>query len=303
MASCNDGTIQPVGLLAPVLHEFAATNLGGLISVRDLSWPHAESEVKAVSSATAQAVLKVHRQGRKFANERRAYTEWLPRLRPLLEHGTAVPELLAVRSEHPRALLLGLAAGELLDGLRTAPDVEAAFHERAGRFLASLHGLSHDRADPVPLGEAYAMRLEAWLPRAAGIVPPGVTRAVGRALSGALPFIEAHPRVLCHRDFTPRNWLVNVHDGALTVIDFEHAQPDLFLADMQRLWVGVWRRRPDLRDSFLAGYGRRFTSHDEAAMRGLAGFWAFSTVVWAREHGDVEFERSGWETLDWLGLR
>lgn len=300
MTQDADHNANLTGALDPALAAFAATQLGAIREVQDLAWDHGESAVWALTTPQRRAVLKVHRQGRKFSNERGAYTEWLPRLRPRLEAGTNVPDLLAVHDAYPRALLLSLAAGRLLQDLRPSPGLEAEVHERAGRFLRSLHDLELVDADPVPLADAYAMRLAAWVPRGAGIISDDVTEAVSSAMAVVLPFLVDQVRVPCHRDFTPRNWLVAT--GTLTIIDFEHSQPDLYLADLVRLWVGVWRHRPDLRSSFLKGYGRQLTSQEEAVMRGLAAFWAYTTVVWAREHGDEEFERTGWDTLSWLGL-
>ena len=316
-----DQSTNLAGAIDSALVAFVETHLGTIREVHDLSWNHGESAVWALATRRGRAVLKVHRQGRKFSNERGAYTDWLPRLRPWLDAGTSVPNLLAVHDAHPRALLLSLAAGRLLEDLRPAPALEAEVHERAGRFLRSLHDLELADADPVPLAEAYAMRLDAWNPRGAGIIPDDVTEAVSGAMAAVLPFLADQARVPCHRDFTPRNWLMSTGESAgaqpasghavppehagtavLTIIDFEHAQPDLYLADLQRLWVGVWRHHPGLRDRFLKGYGRQLTSQEEEAMRGLAAFWAYSTVVWAREHDDEEFERTGWETFSWLGL-
>ncbi|MFA5552093.1 MAG: aminoglycoside phosphotransferase family protein [Trueperaceae bacterium] len=318
MVTGTDLTTDSGGGLKPALAQFAQAHVGALLAARDVSWDHGESEVWALTAEGGRAVVKVHRQARKFRNERAAYTDWLPQLRPRLEPGTCVPELLAVHDEHPRALLLGLAEGEPLDARQTTPQLEAAVHERAGRFLRSLHGIDLHDADPMPLADAYELRLRAWIKRAAGIFPEAVTGAVSSALAETLPFVAGQARVACHRDFTPRNWLVPLGDqpdwspaasageradgGVLTVIDFEHSQPDLYLTDLLRLWVGAWRRRPDLRSSFLKGYGRSLTSAEEEALRGLAAFWAFSTVVWASEHRDGAFERAGWKTLSWLGL-
>lgn len=315
--------------LSPELSSFAASTIGPLTEVGDLSWSHGESEVWRVVSRQKQAVLKVQRQARKFRSELAAYSEWLPLLAPALEAGTKVPELLAVRSEHPRALLLSWEAGELLEGLTLAPEVETALHERAGRFLRGLHELPVEGPesvpdavpDDVPLAEAYLMRMDTWGQRASGIVESAVVEGVRSEVTAAMSFLESCTRVPCHRDFTPRNWLVtlpvplaagapeppladNVHTppNALVVIDFEHAKPDLYLTDLQRLWAGMWRQRPDLKRSFMWGYGRDLSAVEERALRRLSALWALSTVVWAREHADAEFEESGWDVLRWLDL-
>lgn len=321
---------QPHRHPAPELLKLASAALGEVTSVQDLSWGHGESEVWRVTSAQGNAILKAHRQRRKFLNELEAYRLWAPLLRPALQPGSAVPELLAARSESPRALLLGWHPGELLERLRLPRPSEAAVHERAGQFLRALHDLPVADTDALPLAHAYRQRIRTWGERAAGIVPDALIHAVTNQAEGALPFIAACARVPCHRDYTPRNWLVGMPapgsaapagarvgadaadaagapraagaPSALVVIDFEHSQPDLYLADLQRLWVGAWRQRPDLKSAFLTGYGRRLSTAEEDALRSLSALWGLSTIVWARAHADVAFEEAGWEALRWLGL-
>ncbi len=301
--------------LGPALSAFVERSIGALTHVEDLSWSHAESAVWRVASASHQAVLKVHRQGRKFANELAAYTQWAPALRRELEERTYVPELLGVYAEHPRALLLSWEQGERAESLTLPVTEERALHLRAGRFLRALHELPVEPADALPLADAYRARLEAWVKRTSATVPTAVREAVAAEAVQALPFVQGCSRVPCHRDFTPRNWLVTssgpsstdtgrpeLPSHALVVFDFEHSLPDLHLVDMQRLWVGLWRSRPDLKESFLAGYGRGLTAEEEHALRHISALWALSTVGWAREHADGEFEEAGWEVLRWLGL-
>ena len=153
----------------------------------------------------------------------------------------------------------------------------------------------------MPLDEAYARRLAAWSERARGVVPDAVVADVGAALTEALPALATLSRVRCHRDYTPRNWLAR-EGGELVVLDFEHARPDLGVADLERLWVGEWRREPALREAFLAGYGRDLTADEEETLRRVAALGGLTTVVWAREHADAAFEAHGWDVLRWLGL-
>jgi Ser/Thr protein kinase RdoA (MazF antagonist) len=88
-------------------------------------------------------------------------------------------------------------------------------------------------------------------------------------------------QVPCHRDYTPRNWLVK--DGVQYAIDFEHARLDVWLADLARLHLGIWPDRPDLKEAFLAGYGRQLSDTDHAILQGVAALTATWLVVKARE--------------------
>lgn len=254
-----------------------------------------------VETKRRSAILKAHRQGRKYSQELTVYTEWLPRLRGELPRGVRVAELLAHRGKHPRALLLSPLQGSVMLGSRFAPSLERRLHDRAGAFARALHALQLPDADPVPLTDAYVMRLEAWSERAAGLLPASVTEAVSERLHEALPFLAAQRRVPLHHDFSPRNWLATP-DGVLAVIDFEHARQDLHLAEFLRLWATLWPKRPDLEEAFLSGYGRALTGEERGALERMGALWALSTVVWAREHADREFEREGLTVLERLGL-
>ncbi len=231
-----------------------------------------------------------------------AYQEWLPLLgAEVRAEGTRSPRLLACREEHPRGVVLSWERGVVVEAAGLGGREETVLHERAGGFLRALHELPVEDPDTVPLDEAYALRLSEWEGRAVGVVPSTLLVDVRDAVSEALPLLGAQRRVPCHRDYTPRNWLAG-EDGELVVIDFEHARHDARLTDLQRLWTGLWRSRPELREAFLAGYGRELDEDEEGMLRRLSALWALSTVVWAREHRDAAFEAHGWDALRWLGL-
>lgn len=287
--------------LSGALRDFARAALGPVAEVEELSWDHGESSVWRVRGRGGAAILKVHRQGgRKFEQELTAYRDWLPRLAPTLEEGTGVPELLAVRTAVPRALLLSHEAGELADGPSSAGRREADAHRRAGAFLRSLHALEVEASDPLPLGHAYAKRITNWSRRARSSVPSATLADMRAMASEATAFVERHGRVPCHRDFTPRNWLVDRGASRLVIIDFEHARSDLYLEDLLRLFVGEWRRAPKLAEPFLEGYGRQLTEDEEEALARLGALWSLATIHWAKEHGDAAFEALGWSTWEWL---
>lgn len=302
------------------LLSLAVPYVGEPCAVEDRSWDHGESAVWRVAGPLGAVALKAHRMRRKFEQELTAHTEWLPHLADgtgarregavpdravaagcVGVPGVRTPTLLAAREEHPRALVMGWEPGVVLEVAGLPHGEAAVLHQRAGAFLRALHDLPYQDADAVPLAEAYAARLEAWSERARGVVPLGVVANVRAALREALPALQRQARVRCHRDYTPRNWLAG-EDGSLVVIDFEHARPDLRLADLERLWTGLWHREPALREAFLAGYGRELTPDEEETLRRVAALGGLSTVVWAREHGDAAFEAHGWDVLRRLGL-
>lgn len=283
----------------PALMETVLPVTGDVVSVRDVSWDHAESAVWVIEGQVRTAVLKAHRQRRKFEQELTAYREWLPAVHGALPAGITTPELLAAREDENNALVLSFVSGEPAEDVVMSAEREQELHRLAGSFLGTLHGLPYADADPLLLEEAYRQRLNAWLERSKGVVPSDVAARVEERFSAALPALAGAHRVRCHRDFTPRNWLASPEGVA--IIDFEHSRADWRLADLGRLWTGLWRRRPDLRQAFLSGYGRELTAEEEELLSRFSALGALSTVTWSREHGDVAFERQGWEVLTWLG--
>lgn len=293
----SSGTESPPPELMRVV-----SGVTGVISYAiDVSWDHAESGVWVVEGRHRTVVLKAHRQQRKFEQELTAYREWLPQMRGRLPAGVDVPELLLAFEGNVRALALSFERGQRVEATVLLQAEERDVHRRAGAFLGALHGLPFKDDDPIPLDAAYRARMESWLQRSEGIVPGAVALRVKDRVSEALPRLATERRVRCHRDFTPRNWLVDA-GGSLVIIDFEHSRPDWRLADLERLWTGLWRRRPDLERAFLDGYGGRFSADDEQTLRSVSALGALATVTWAREHDDAAFERHGWEVIKWLGL-
>lgn len=284
----------------PRLLAFAAEHLGPCAPVRELSWDHGESSVWELRGPRGRGVLKAHRQLRKFEQELNANRDWVPVLANKQLPARA-PALLGWHESPPRALLFAFEEGELVENLVLEPALEQDIHRRAGAYLSALHRLPIVDADPLTLADAFGQRLEAWSARAHGIVPAGLIANVRARASEALPALEGERRRACHRDYTPRNWLLGP-TGELLVIDFEHARPDLYLNDFERLFVGLWRERTDLSEAFQEGYGRSLTQDEVGLLRRTSALGALSTVVWAREHGDTEFEAHGWRTLEWLGL-
>lgn len=278
---------------APALLDLSCRVLGNETSFRFASWDHGESQIwEATNAASERAYLKSHRQNTKFQQELHAYRHWCPQL------AGHVPQLLAVREEEPHGLLLSALPGTPLENLQLDSVSEQEAHHQAGQLLARLHRQpATNDARPTP-DEAYAKRLAAWKPRAQDIVDDNAIAWVSERLQEALPLLRELNRVPCHRDYTPRNWLW--HEGTLTLIDFEHSKPDLWFLDIERLWRDTWLTKPNLREAFLAGYGRELTRDEEALLERLAALSALTTIVWAREHNDQTFEEQGRNTLNRL---
>ena len=274
--------------------EFARQHLAEIRSVRFCGWDHAESGVWELSTATGRVFLKKHRQTRKFEQELLAYQAWTPHLSPL------TPRLLEHQRE-TQTLLLSAVPGELVERMKLSAREERDLHRQAGAFLRRLHDAPFEDADTLTLAEALRKRTEAWAARVEGVLTLEDITWVKARVAEALPLLADFTRVPCHRDYTARNWLAD--GNRFYVIDFEHAHPDLWLYDLERLWAELWPERPDLRAAFLNGYGRDLTEEEEGVLERVAAHGALSTIVWARDHKDTAFEEQGWRRLAWLKAR
>ena len=271
------------------LQGFLQTTLGPFEIIRFYGWQHAESNVWRVSAGEKRYFLKQHAQPRKFQQEVYAYQNWTPQL-------TLTPDLISIHKDL-NALLLSAVPGELAQEVTLSELEEREVYRRAGAFLRRLHDLPFEDTDNLPLTDALLMRSESWLKRAKGLLDEQTIQWVSAQLDEVAQVVRESgwTRVPCHRDYTARNWLL---DGdTLHVIDFEHAKPDLFLADFEKLQSLVWWHRSNLRDAFFEGYGRSLTDDEAGVLERLALHGALVMVVWACEHDDKAFERQGREVL------
>ncbi|MFE0021652.1 phosphotransferase [Amycolatopsis sp. NPDC059021] len=262
--------------------ERCARVVGPCDVVADLSWPHGEATVLALRGADGREwIAKTIRQERNYVRERDAYLSWAS---PLNGY---VPELIH-HDDELRLLLLSRLPGELLFGHpdELSPDV----HFQAGALTRRLHEVAPPEADP-EFGARLLRKFEDVVSRADGLVPAEGVAFTGRALRElvALPPPEVVP---CHRDNQPRNWLID-DVGVVRFIDLGRVERDVWMADLYRLHFDEWVTRPDLREAFLAGYGRRPSAADLALFRTYNAYSAVSTIVWAHEHEDPAFEAHG----------
>lgn len=284
----------------PALRAFAERQLGPLSGTRFCGWPHAESAVWAVQGER-RAFLKVFRQPRKFVQEQHAYRVWLPQL----ASAEVRTPLFLGESETLRALLVSALPGTLLERAPLTPSQSLEAYRQAGAFLRALHALPFRDDDPFSLAEATRHRAWAWLRRAEGAVKQDLIAWVGKQAAEVAETLTKHGtvRVPCHRDYTPRNWLVEISGKRirLSVIDFEHSRPDFWLFDTERLAASGWSEASER--AFWAGYGRTLTPDEQSLLEKHSALTALSTVVWAREHHDTNFEAQGWAQLTRLRER
>jgi aminoglycoside/choline kinase family phosphotransferase len=260
------------------LEAWCRSALGDGEFSRDHSWGHGEAVVREFSTSDRIVIVKAHQQRDKFEAELHAYRTWVPVL------GDSAPALL-MSDDSLQALVLSR-----LPGVAAPPstgETELDMYRRAGRLLARFH-TSAPAVELLGFAESQQKRLRTWIARArAGLVHQAevsvVTQVVARL--GTLPSVSGVP---CHRDWQPRNWMVD-DDGEVRVIDFEHARVAPWTDDLTRLSWNEWRGRPELRRAFLHGYGRLLSKVDMVLLDASSAIGHLATIVWADEHGDVAF--------------
>jgi aminoglycoside phosphotransferase len=275
-------------LLPEALETFVRTHLGPSEVLADHSWPHGESRVWELRAGRVRVILKEQRRQSVFDRERHALEHWAPAL------GERSVQLVASDVER-RLLLLTALPGQRAETLELNERQQRDLHAQAGELLARLHA---QPGDDTPFAPGLRQRIEAWAPRAEGLLDAATLEWVRRCVEEAAR--EPWPaQVPCHWDYTARNWLADLTSGHLTayVIDYGGARLNPWLRDLTRMYFETWERWPDLRAAFLHGYGRPLDAQEEQLLRVAGALEALTTVVWAREHGDPAFEAWGRELL------
>lgn len=268
--------------------DFAGQVLGPCELEQDYSWAHGMSVVLRLRDTGGVTwFAKQHRERDRFETEVTAYRQWVPAL------GIHAPRLHA--ADHLRSAIIVSAvpgkpapwpAADLCALPDTDRQAEQGLHREAGALLRQFH----DARPPLPWydwGAAKVAEFDSLMPVAAQLLGEREL-AHARAEVEALGGLPCPGRAPCHRDYTPRNWLIQ--DGVQYVIDFEHARLDMWLADLARLRLGIWPDRPDLKEAFLAGYGRQLSDTDDAILQGVAALTATWLVVKAREVRQPDLE-------------
>jgi hypothetical protein len=266
------------------MNRYRQQVLGPVQVLKDWSWGHAASRVFQVRDAEGvHWYVTQHRYAEQYHREVAAYRRWVPAL------GGRAPTLRAC-DDGLRVLVLTAVPGIVGD------EVGVDVHRQAGVLLRRLH-------DSEPLGPwvdiaAHKLdELETWAARAGGLLGRrelDFARSQLRELDGTTP----PARVPCHLDYSPRNWLV--HAGAVHVVDFEHAAPQVWVNDLTRLFFRAWRDDPDLREAFYDGYGRTPDADEVAVLLACYTLAAVRGLVWARDHDQASFADAVAGNLDAL---
>ncbi len=269
------------------LLDYAEQVLGPCELVKDCSWEHRMSSVLRLRDTSGGTwFLKHHRDRERHDAELLAYRKWVPAL------GSRAPRLRAFDASLATVILSAVPGvpapwpGQEVSGPAPERSAERAMQRQAGALLRRFH----DSQTALPwkdFGLAKIEELDRLKPLAAGLLTAR-EMAFAQAEVAALGGIACPGMVPCHRDYTPRNWLVDA--GTLSVVDFEWSRLDVWISDLARLHLGAWTNRPDLQEAFLSGYGRNVSDTDRRILRGCSVLTAVWLLVKARETRQPSFE-------------
>lgn len=262
--------------------SFVQRHVGGPTSVTFCGWDHGVSDVWDCRTADGQRVF-VKRCRDKYDQEVHAYRAWTPHLLG------RCPELIAAHDDL-RTLIVTAVDGVLAQDAELDADGELDVYRQAGRFLADLHALEID--GDVDHVAVFVDRAERWVQRATDIVDAADRAWVMARITETVPTLHAIRRGPCHRDYTPRNWVIDT-DATVRVIDFGHTRVDYWILDVDKLWSDQWIDRPAREAAFWDGYGTRPTHEESNVLEAVSALGALSTIVWSREHDDIRYEAHG----------
>lgn len=254
--------------------------------VADRSWADLGLAVvfEVVTADGRSLIVKSHHDVFRNQLEVAAYRTWVPAI------ADRAPSLVAADDAGQVLVLTKLQAGG-------PPSVlPPSAYADAGAVLRRFHEAGEQLVDEGWAAQRLA-NLRSWIDRMpAGLVDDDDVAWVEEQAAVLLE-LPPPPLVPCHGDFQPRNWLL---DGAerVFVIDFEKARHDWWIHDLQRMWWKEWRYRPDLRDAFLAGYGRQLDETEQAGLRANSARGHLVQIAWATQHGDVQFAAEGRSYLE-----
>jgi Ser/Thr protein kinase RdoA (MazF antagonist) len=276
-----DGEVALSALPQP-LAAFGYGAVGEIVGVVDRSWARENSAVWEITTASSERFfLKRHPSARFHEREVTAYRRLTPRLGP----GRA-PELVAADGELLAIVVTGIP-GEVAVGLSLTAVQERELHRQAGRLVRRIHDLEITMPS-VHSVERIMDRFEDRLRRAAGLLSTAEVSLV-RGSAARLATVSSRLEVTAtHGDFQPRNLLWDRRRQRLALIDFERAELGPSVQDLVRMESGPWVLRPDLREAFLEGYGRRLSTDEVEALRHLEVLDALSGLQWGTEHDDPE---------------
>lgn len=246
------------------LRRWISSHLPGNATVTDVSWARDDSRVWHVAAGIDEAFVKLSPTPEDYTREVRGYA--------YAQHALAAHEAPRLLAADPglQAIMTSPLPGRVVRGLALQEQEERQVHELAGRLLYRWH--SHSQPTPEPDRKHILASLTdqaeeaaACLKSTAAYLDSSQRALVGRVRDELPQLAEELPLVYRHGDYSTRNWLWHREHGH-GVIDFAMAAHGVAVEEFVWLCGAVWAPRPDLKDAYLAGYGRALSDAEQQAL-------------------------------------
>ena len=249
---------------------------------------------KIKSESTHTYWLKIYPEQKKFIQERRAYHILKRNKIPY------TPELIHSSAESLCYLLLTNCSGTLASELPTDTSALEKSFMHAGYFLNKLHKIKPEIPDTLLPFDALLKRYKSIIK--SNIKTGHIEKDYIEKTKVGLDRLENNSyllkRSLCHRDFTPRNWLYS-NENHISVIDFEHTMFDITILDIAKLNAHYFSKNHKLKEAFFMGYsGKKERCKDfNSVLYILTIFYGLQTLSWGKKYNDKVYIDLGYEAL------
>ncbi|MFJ4931594.1 aminoglycoside phosphotransferase family protein [Streptomyces sp. NPDC088736] len=260
----ENNRMTPDAPLPSELRRWISSHLPGNATVTDVSWARDDSRVWHVAAGIDEAFVKLSPTPEDYAREVHGYA--------YAQHALAAHEAPRLLAADPglQAIMTSPLPGRVVRGLALEEQEERQVHELAGRLLYRWHSHSEpapdqDRKHILASLADQAEEAAACLKSTAAYLDTAQRALIERVRDELPQLAEELPLVYRHGDYSTRNWLWHPEHGH-GVIDFAMAANGVAVEEFVWLCGAVWAPRPDLKDAYLAGYGRALSDAEQQAL-------------------------------------
>lgn len=264
--------------------------------IQEFAHGHGYSHLWRIRAGERSYWLKLHAHPNKWGGEVNALRRWTSPFVPS-------PTIVGVR-DNPPSLLMTEVEGLMAEAANLEPAEEMQLWRDAGSYIRTLQEHQNDWfGQPTSEGSPSGSARQDPIEFVAGSFDARIHQGIEKALwsQTELDFIQKASKdwptalqgetpVAVHRDFSPRNWLVQPNGSLSAVIDWEHARWDVRAADLNRPWDTDFVHKPYLPKALEEGYGG-FDDALRQQILALRLLGAVASIVWATDVGDTEFLR------------
>ncbi|MDF1777664.1 MAG: aminoglycoside phosphotransferase family protein [Rhizobiaceae bacterium] len=269
--------------------DFARREVGSRVRIENRSRDFGRPSIvwRLTASDGSKTWLKHHQDPKLFHRELIGLEHYVPALG--VQTWWSSPALVT-KDAQMNVMLITEVKGKVLDTISAMADEEWTMFRLAGKFARKLHDLDICAPDDADAPPDLRHRLEKYLAAGESFIDDDTKKWTQALINQACSVGQFTP-VACHRDFSPRNWLMAQSQAGITfgVIDWERSGQDLWLYDAQRMVYDHWHEKQQLREAYFEGYGRQPTAAEQLQLDAICQVGAIASIPWAQKHHDQNF--------------